>query len=592
MLVRPSRHINFFVALAAMSACFLYLLNRTWMKWGDLIVDTFRECWIPMRLLEGSVLYRDIFYEYGLFPPYFQAFLFKIFGPHLNTLVGLGIVITLLVSAALYLISRMFLNVAVSALTVIVFFLAFAFNHYACNNNFNFILPYSFASTFFLMFILYAVYFFLRFIQSGKYARLLCWALCLSMAMFCRVEQPLLVWTGFLATGILYAVKNPEKNNIRLWIILFLPVAASITGYCLFISFFDAWEGFKESVIDPALFMKNDPFQEIVMGTENVRASLKAIGTSLFWTIILFPLLGVSSAAIAGFFKSPSSPALPLIGIAGIFLIFFYTHDRLNTIQYHCLSLFLAAGASYYGWRFLKKTNVYHLQMFCLFLSALLMNLRIILNMGPGLYGFYLLIPGLICYHIIIFKIIGSFLTRSFPALPAFALNAIFIAFLLFPAADFWTWSDAYYEKRTADIVSDKGRFKWFDDARTQAIFLTINWLRQNVPPEATAAVFPEGIGINFLADRKNPLKYCNFMPPVLQYIGHEKLIKDLAAKNVDYVIVIGRDASDYGHPFFGIHYAQNLFAWIQEHYCLEQVIGAMPFETERFGVAVYRKIS
>lgn len=239
MIKKSSRHLKeFFIILAAMTGCFLFLLSRTWMKWGDLIVDTFRDFWVPMKILEGNVLYRDVFYEYGFSPPYFQALLFKLFGLHLYTLAGLGIVITLLVAAAIYLISRMFLSASVSALTVIVFFLAFAFNHYACNNNFNFILPYSFASTFFLLFTLSAIYFFLRFIKSARYLHLFCWALCLSMAVFCRVELPLLLWGGFLVTGTFYAVKIRKKPDIRFWFILLLPVIACLAGYSLFITNF------------------------------------------------------------------------------------------------------------------------------------------------------------------------------------------------------------------------------------------------------------------------------------------------------------------------------------------------------------------
>jgi hypothetical protein len=130
-----------FIPLTVMSASFLYLPNRTWMKWGDLIVDTFRELWIPMRLLQGDGLYRDIFYEYGFFPPYLQALLLKVFSVHVYTLAGLGIVSTFLTAAAIFLITRIFPGSPASALTVIAFFLIFVFGYYAGNNSFNFILP-------------------------------------------------------------------------------------------------------------------------------------------------------------------------------------------------------------------------------------------------------------------------------------------------------------------------------------------------------------------------------------------------------------------------------------------------------------------
>ena len=591
MLRESPRKIHVFIALAVMSGCFLFLLNRTWMKWGDLIVDTFREFWIPTRLLEGSVLYRDVFYEYGFFPPYFQALLFKLFGVHLYTLAGFGIVITILTAAALYLVCRMFLGLFVSTLTVIVFFSVFAFNHYTGNNDFNFILPYSFASTLFLMFTLYALLLFLRFIQSGRYTYLSWWALCMTAAVFCRVELPLPVWTGFFITGCFYAAKNPDQRGAGLWLRLMAPIAAGLAGYFLFLTGFNAWSGFRESVIGPALFLKDDFFQKMVMGLDDPAAALKIIGLSALLTLVLFALLGLGAAGLAGLRKSPASALLFLLpAMAGFGLVMTCHPDLLDGIQYNCLSLFLPAGLPYFAWRYFRKADGDMLQLFCLFLTALLLASRMLLNMGPELYGFYLLATGLICYQVVIFRLIGPALRRVFPDVPRALLNALFIAFLLLPAWDYWSWSAENYDRRTAKMISDKGSFAWFDDAQTRGVFMTVTWLHRHTPPDATMAVFPEGIGINFFADRKNPLKYCNFMPPVLQYIGYDKLVADLSATDVDYIVIIGRDASDYGFPYFGVHYGKELSAWIRQHYRLEQVIGAMPFESRLFGVAIYRK--
>jgi len=50
------------ISFLACMFCFLYLLNFTWFKWGDLIVDAGREMYIPLELSQGKLLYRDIFY--------------------------------------------------------------------------------------------------------------------------------------------------------------------------------------------------------------------------------------------------------------------------------------------------------------------------------------------------------------------------------------------------------------------------------------------------------------------------------------------------------------------------------------------------
>jgi len=583
------------IALAAMSGCFFYLLNRTWMKWGDLLIDTFREFWVPMKILEGHVLYRDVFYTYGFFPPYFQALLFKCFGLHLHTLVGLGIAVTLVVAIALYLISRLFLSISASALTVIVFFLVFAFNHYFYNNSFNFILPYSFASTLFLLFMLYALLFFLQFIQSGRHLHLFFWALCMSMAAFCRVELPLLVWFGFLVSSFFYAIKNRKAVNLKLWSYLFLPVVVSLTGYGLFAITFNAWDAFKESVISPMLYLHSDPFQALVMGTDNTAASLETIGLSAILTISAFFMIGLSAAGVAHFAKPPRSffgILMAIFCVLGISIIFIVTPAYFERIQYHCILLFLAAGIVFYACRILtdRHDNPMRLQMFCIFLTALLVASRMLLNMGPELYGFYLLVPGLLCYHLIIFKVLIPFLARTLPSTPKFFLNALLISFLLLVAMNYWDWSKRYYANRTARLATNRGTIDWPNDYQVKCIFQSVIWLRQNLSSEASVVVFPEGVGINFFAEKKNPLKYCNFMPPVMEYIGEDKIIRAVADNNIDYVVVVARGAVDYGYPFFGVHYAIKLSNWIKGNYHLKKVIGAMPFESERFGIAVYER--
>ena len=43
----------------------LFLLMAGWLRWPDLIIDYGREIYIPWRLSEGGVLYKDVFYYYG-----------------------------------------------------------------------------------------------------------------------------------------------------------------------------------------------------------------------------------------------------------------------------------------------------------------------------------------------------------------------------------------------------------------------------------------------------------------------------------------------------------------------------------------------
>ena len=74
----------------------------TWARWGDIESDCGRELYVPMEILRGRLLYRDIWYPYGPLPPYLQALVFGIFGLHLDTAYGLGLSVTVGCALLLY----------------------------------------------------------------------------------------------------------------------------------------------------------------------------------------------------------------------------------------------------------------------------------------------------------------------------------------------------------------------------------------------------------------------------------------------------------------------------------------------------------
>ena len=65
---------GFIVAVAGVMAWF------TWGHWGDFQFDCGREIYVPAAILQGKLLYRDIWYMYGMLAPYVQALLYRVFG--------------------------------------------------------------------------------------------------------------------------------------------------------------------------------------------------------------------------------------------------------------------------------------------------------------------------------------------------------------------------------------------------------------------------------------------------------------------------------------------------------------------------------
>jgi len=73
-------------ALLALIVIWAVKLASTWAAWGNLTVDSGHEMYVPAVLAEGQTLYKDVWFMYFPAAPYFNSYLFRLFGVHLNVL--------------------------------------------------------------------------------------------------------------------------------------------------------------------------------------------------------------------------------------------------------------------------------------------------------------------------------------------------------------------------------------------------------------------------------------------------------------------------------------------------------------------------
>jgi len=585
------------IIIIIIGSSFLYLFSVSWLRWGNLISDTFRDLWLPRRILEGRVLYKDLFYYYGFFPPYFLAILYRIFGVHINTLVECGIGITILFSIILYKISRLFLDEIASCLLVLTFLFVFAFGYYnPYSGIFNFILPYSFASIFFILFLSLSLYFFLKFISSEKEGYLILWSIFLSFAFFSRAEMTLPLWLGFVFLGIIFTLKNKDKKHLKWGLYLTSPLIICLLGYCLFLFKNHAFAEFRESFIDIAILEinKGDIFTIKGAGLDKIGYNTFLIFKSLLIHLMLISLLAIGSFAISSFFRGGEKSRFSLfLGILVIFFTFGLAQNYLgNFLQYRCIIIILVIGISIF---FIKTIRLSHykenLSLLTLFLISFLLTLRIFLNTTPHGYGFYLLSLGLICYYIFFLKVIRDLLQVHINYYSDL-FHSILIVFFIFLINNYWRISFDTYTYKNLEIKSDMGSIFCWRNNETLRFWETIDYLKNNTSKENTVVVFPEGVSINLFSGRDNPLRYHHFLPPDIKGVGEEKIISQLISSNVDYIIIIHRPTFEYGYPFFGIHYAGKIFSWIKNNYVIIKQFGPLPFTSNEFGTVILKKKS
>ena len=131
------------VALVAIVAIWGTRFYTTWATWGSLTIDCGREMYVPAALAQGKTLYRDVWYMYGPVAPYFNAFLYRLFGIRLEVLYWAGSLSALASAILLFLIGkRMSSRLAGFTAAIVVLLQSFHAWH------FSFPLPYSFAAVY------------------------------------------------------------------------------------------------------------------------------------------------------------------------------------------------------------------------------------------------------------------------------------------------------------------------------------------------------------------------------------------------------------------------------------------------------------
>ena len=539
---------------------FILLAWRSWGTWPDPLIDFGRELYVPWRMVEGDVLYRDLAYFNGPLSPIINALWFSLFGASLRTLVVANLAIAVATTGVLYWLLRQISSRSAATIAGAAFLLLCVFSQFTRIRNYNFICPYSHEMTHGLLLSLLAMAASWR-VERHRFTSAATAGCLLGLVLLTKPELAIAAAVGVLASVIwlsgartfvaaLFSAAIPLAIAVAL-LACSMPVGDAVAG-CL-----GAWRMAGLDEIRELAFYRRG------LGTLHVGDSLGLLATSTArWAL----LLG-AAYALMRFSAGTSRRRAVAATFGGALAVYLFEHgfswplmERAFPVALLALVVWNVSEARTNEASSSKRQTYVLRAVWCLF--ALAMLVKIALYSRISHYGFVLAVPAIAAVLVALFDWLPEAARRrgwEGDVLPWFAAPLV-AAYLLA-----YQCQQSVLVDRTIPLGGPSDRFAVPADAAP--IARAELQILHRVKHDQTLAVLPEGVMLNYLTRRAAPTKYITWMPPELYFFGEVNMLAALKTAPPDWVLLAPRDFKEYGLPPFGEGYADSIANWIDANY-------------------------
>lgn len=592
--------------ILAGGACMLWL---GWRRWADVLIDFGNQLYIPWQIAQGEVLYKDLFYVFGVLSPYLHALIFWIFGPGALYLSLFNIGLTLVLTAVIYKMVDSLSGKLTATLGAFSFLVVHALGHHRYLANFNFIQPYSYDLThgMFLAFVALAV--FMRYIKVPSTGRLIGIGLLLGLILLTKVEVMFAIGIA-MAAGLMVVFIHYKMPAHQIALNILALVAVFLIPAALALLYFSTQMPITQAFYDmflPVEFslrpeVKHLPYYKWVMGTDMLAENSAYM--LLYAMVFLFMAAGLAwinqKLNQAGRNSPPAALAASLIMIL---LIWFFFWEIPWKLLLNPLPLITLATSWYFFWKAVKTSSsgfdfYKNTALFVLSLFAFLLLTKIFFRSVIYHYGFALTFPGSLVVIILVTDTIPSWLRKQDASLCFYRITstALLASYIFVMTYD----SYLYYSKKVIPVGKGVDLFyEYAPNSRTHfgrpfmepiATRFLLEHIENNFEPSSTFAVFPDAVMINYLSRHKDPLGGFLLNPFTWILVGGDgPVIRLLESNTPDYIILVHRQYPEWGMRYFGKDFGKGIYQWLLDHYSPTQRIGAVPFTDNGFGAQVYR---
>lgn len=591
MSPEPSRGERRVGAALTAAAILLYpfLLWRGWGAWHDVVVDFGRELYVPWRITEGDVLYRDLAWFNGPLSPYWNALVFLVGGVSLRTLTVANAVLTALFGWLLHRRVRGAAGPVAAGATLLFFEVVFACGHYPGTGNYNFLAPYSHELPHGLLLGLLAFSAALRARGSGRLGWSAATGLLLGLCFLTKAEVFVaaagavacvlsLSWRESSAGG------SARRAGLVLGAALFPPfVAWGLFSFAMpagdaLDAVLGSWPGILGSGASELFFY------QAYTGFDRWRENLQALAVNAAW---LLAILGPAALLDLALRSAGLGLRLLVAGAYAALVAALVTRGEWTPLDWllvaRCLPLLALVAwliACALAWRGAEEGRAAWGERAGFALFALLMTLKMILIAMLAHYGFALAVLAAALFAAVFLEWLPR-VGRN-PAGRGLVLRGATLALMGIVAVAFWRMSGEAFEQKSVVVGSGADAFR-AEPPRAPLVVSLLEEIDARFGSQETLLVLPEGIMLNYLTRRRSPTRHVNFMPPEIELFGEEEILDELRASPPDALALVHKDTSEYGFPLFGTHYGTAIGHWVSRQYSPDWFLGDPPLQAGSF---------
>lgn len=593
---------SFWIGLALVVAAFVLAAAISWRRWPDLLVDFGVQLYIPWRLANGAVLYRDLFFfAGGPLSQYFNALLFNIFGASFLTLIVANLT---LVAATLLLVYRRFAAVTdvLTATTICLgIVLVFAFGEYTRIGNYNYIAPYSHEVLHGLLLSILAVALLSDWLAGGKIRFALAAGFCSGLVFLTKPDVFVALMAAGVAAFVVFFVTRRRVDIAAKSVAAFLSAAMMpLLGFFFYFLSVEGWRESLRSVVFgwlPLLqtSVAKNPYYQWCLGFDQPFTHLRETGVQFLFVAVTVAFYAAVFRFLA---KLKSQPAKYFVFLLLITPLLFLA-VRFDWLNCGASLPLLGIATGVLLRENYRKLSGERKAAFPLLWSVFGLVLLLKLGVFPRIwhYGFALAMPAFVSAIYLLLWLLPRLLEDKF-AVPARFFRVTVLLVLLVGFGNLFRQSEKFYAAKNLAVGQAGDRILTFGpdgnavEARTTRAALA--WIETNVPSGATVAVLPQGVILNYLSRRINPAPCLFWDPNVMSVFGQEKMTAAYENSPPDYVLIVETTSYEFGVGYFGQSpgYGVELMQWIGNNYEPVQLFGSEPLRNGLFGIKILKRLS